>query len=261
MELISPEMKVLADKRNDHPLITVSVVSHLQGNLLLHLLDDFQQYCADLIEVIITINIWESFDLDVSKYNYPIQIIRNENQKGFASNHNSAFERHNGHFFCVINPDVRLVGNPFPVLIRCFDDPSLGSVAPQVFNPSGSQENSARRFPTVFKLIRKAIGLDKPDYSIASENLFVDWIAGLFMFFRGDVFIKIKGFDERYFLYYEDVDICWRLWKAGYKVMLSPAISIIHDAKLQSHSNLKYLKWHISSLIIYLTSTGLLRRR
>ena len=74
----------------------------------------------------------------------------------------------------------------------------------------------------------------------------------MFMVFRTGVFKELGGFDERYFLYYEDVDLCLRLRHAGYEVILLPQVSAIHDARRQSHRNLRYLVIHASSLLRFL---------
>jgi len=71
----------------------------------------------------------------------------------------------------------------------------------------------------------------------------------MFMLFRADTYREIDGFDERYFLYYEDVDICARLRQRGYDVRLVPAASVIHAARRDSHRRARYLAWHIRSTL------------
>ena len=65
-------------------------------------------------------------------------------------------------------------------------------------------------------------------------------------------FKQIGGFDEEYFMYYEDVDICVRLWNSGLRVVACPSISVVHDARRMSGKNLHYFKLHLSSLFGYL---------
>jgi hypothetical protein len=74
----------------------------------------------------------------------------------------------------------------------------------------------------------------------------------MFMLFQSKTFREIGGFDERYFLYYEDADICTRLWRQGRPVMIVPEAEVIHDAQRRSHRNLRYLKWHLGSMARYL---------
>jgi hypothetical protein len=73
----------------------------------------------------------------------------------------------------------------------------------------------------------------------------------MFMLFRAEAFQDIGGFNEEFFLYYEDVDICARLWKAGWKVVLHPGVSVIHDAQRASRHNPRHMAWHLSSMARY----------
>jgi len=82
----------------------------------------------------------------------------------------------------------------------------------------------------------------------------VDWLAGLFLLFPFRLFTAINGFDERYFMYCEDVDICARFRLAGYGVFWDPRISVIHQAQRHSHRRLNHLKWHLVSLVRFFNS-------
>jgi hypothetical protein len=159
----------------------------------------------------------------------------------------------------VLNPDIRLAANPFPALIGELERPGTvaGVVAPRIVDPSGRTEDSARRFPTLRGLVVKALGRASVlDYPIGSSPFSPDWIAGMFMLFRHDAFRAVAGFDERYFLYYEDVDICARLRAAGYDVRLVPAVSAVHDARRASRSDWRHRAWHLQSVLRYLCTTG-----
>jgi GT2 family glycosyltransferase len=74
------------------------------------------------------------------------------------------------------------------------------------------------------------------------------------MLFPCKVFKEISGFDENYFLYYEDVDLCARLKFYGYKIIHYPFVSAIHKARYDSHHNIRYLLWHIFSIIRFFSS-------
>jgi GT2 family glycosyltransferase len=230
------------------PLITISIVSHKQALFVHKLLEDLQQHCASFIEVILTLNVEELLPFESKEYSFPITLIRNSKPKGFGTNHNAAFGVRKGLHFCIMNPDVSLSNNPFPYLIDHCIDENIGVVAPLVTNQKGTIEKSARYYPTLASLLAKLLGFDKADYSIGEECFFPDWVAGMFMLFPSNVFKAIGGFDERYFLYYEDLDLCARLWCAGYKVVFCPSASIIHDARRDSHRNLKYMRWHLTSM-------------
>ena len=82
-------------------------------------------------------------------------------------------------------------------------------------------------------------------------------LAGMFMLFRSEVFRRLGGFDERYFLYYEDVDLCLRLRQLGYDVLLEPGAEALHDARRASRSSPRHLLWHARSLARFLITSRL----
>lgn len=235
--------------------VTVSVVSHRQGRLVRALLYDLDSYCAGTCEVILTVNVPEDLDLATSGRRNPVTVVENTVPRGFAANHNAAFRSVHTPYFCVINPDVRLKSNPFPVLSSVLEDSRVGVVAPLVRNSSGAIENSARKFPTPKILAMKALGLkSEPERSASAHSFEPDWVGGMFMLFRSDFYRTLGGFDEGYFLYYEDIDLCARLRVAGMRVVLEPRVEIIHDAQRASHRNLRYAWWHAMSILRFFRS-------
>lgn len=239
-----------------HSKISISIVSHSQKSLALELLNDLTLYCGSSdIEVILTLNLPEDLLLTPSDYPFSITIIQNQHPLGFGANHNQAYAQATGLFFCAVNPDIRFNNDPFPALLSCLQNPSVGLVAPIVFGGNGEMEDSARRFPTPFKILCKVFGGCKgSDYAVESEIIFPDWLAGMFMLFPRDVFKRLGGFNQRYFLYYEDVDICARLRLQGYEVALCPAAKVIHYARRDSHRDIKFLKWHLTSMLHFFCS-------
>jgi N-acetylglucosaminyl-diphospho-decaprenol L-rhamnosyltransferase len=241
--------------------ISISVVSHRQIDLIESLLQDIETHClAAQVELILTHNLEESTPFDVKHFTFPIKVIRNSTPMGFAANHNQAFLQSSGQFFCVLNPDIRLNADPFQVLIPCLKDSAIGVSAPLIIGKDNHLEDSARRFPTPFKILCKVLGGCKgSDYAINEKIIYPDWVGGMFMLFRREIFAQLRGFDQRYFLYYEDVDICARLRLLGYEVALCPATQVIHHAQRSSHRNLKYLKWHLMSMLRFFCSTPFLK--
>lgn len=228
----------------------MSVVSHRQGGMVNDLLEDVASYSPNL-NVLLTCNVPERVAIRGESLQ-TFHRFENVNAKGFGSNHNAAFRRCDSSFFCVANPDVRLLSDPFPGLLACMDDPKVGLVAPRVVDPAGNPEDSARYFPTPANLAAKILHMDEGRYPVVGEApMEVDWVAGMFMLFRAEAFRDIGGFDDRFFLYYEDVDICARLWKAGWKVMLHPGVSVIHAAQRSSRRKPRYMAWHLSSMARY----------
>ena len=241
--------------------ISISIVSHLQCSLIDKLLADIERVCkASSIEVILTLNMHEELPFAERRFSFPIKTIRNQVPQGFAANHNQAFAHASGQFFCVVNPDIRLSDDPFPALLSCLQDSSVGVAAPIVVGDSGEMEDSARRFPTPFKILCKAFGgCKESDYVVKNEPVFPDWVGGMFMLFPRDIFKRLGGFDQRFFLYYEDVDLCARLRLLGYGVAICPNAKVVHDARRDSHRSFKYLRWHLASMIRFFYSPPFLK--
>ena len=227
--------------------VSISVVSHRQASLVAPLLESLRALHTP-IEVLLTVNVPEEHAFRDEAGPLTVRVIKNETQKGFAANHNAAFRLSRAGYFCVLNPDIRLAADPFPALIEHLRLQGLGAVGPRVMTPQGSVEDSARPFPTPFTILAKTLGAVPPASLPATGVAYPAWIAGMFMLFPRSVYEEAGGFDESYFLYYEDVDLCARLRKLGYRVGYCADVSVIHDARRTSHGDPRYLRWHLASM-------------
>lgn len=227
-------------------MIAVSIVSHGHGAMVQSLVDTLLAF-PEVSRILVTRNIPEALQF---KADARIELIDNALPKGFGENHNAAFLRCIEAYFCPLNPDIELLNNPFPELVAVLESAGAGLAAPLVTAPSGAIEDSMRHFPTPFSLAKKALGRGDGRYVVAAGQapFFPEWVAGMFMLFRREAFSKLHGFDERYFLYFEDVDICLRAWRAGEKVVACPAVGVVHDARRDSRKNLRHLRWHLASM-------------
>lgn len=237
-------------------LISISIVSHAQGEMIASLLSDLDHlHDFENFEVLLVSNVPEELTFQESDYRFPLKILKNSLAKGFAYNHNASFSRSSGSYFCVLNPDIRLYSNPFPSLLAALADVSIGLAAPLVISPDGGIEDSARKFPTPFTILCKAFGAcKKSSYVIDQLPIFPDWVGGMFMVFPRAVFQEMDGFDETYFLYYEDVDICARLTLAGKRIVQLPTASVVHHAQRSSRRKLSYTRWHLQSMLRFFCS-------
>lgn len=244
---------------SDSELVSVSVVSHRQGELVGALLGDLAARVRTPIEVLLTVNVPEPLPFDPARSGVPLRILSNTRQKGFGANHNAAFKESRGRHFCVLNPDIRLERDPFPALIDCLSDPRTGVVAPVIRNPAGQIEDHVRSFPTPWTIAHKALFGGGLDHAIGTE--YPDWVGGMFMLFPREVFEEVGGFDEGYFLYYEDVDLCARLAAGGRRVRVCHAAGAIHAARRESRRSLRYMRWHLSSMLRFFLRYPALKRR
>lgn len=241
-----------------HRLI-LSIVSHGQGDLVARLLDDLAGRIDASVHVIVTINVPEPEGF-LDGRPFPVQVIRNREPKGFGANHNQAFGATRSLFFAVVNPDIRLPRFDIDVLLRSFDDAAIAALSPLVRALDGTVEDNARRFPTParigLRVARRLAGLrNDSDYRLEGALTPVDWVAGMFVVFRSDVFQRIGGFDERYFMYLEDADICRRIGVVGHRAVVDAHSEVVHAARRATLRRWKHFRWHATSMTRFFVDT------
>jgi N-acetylglucosaminyl-diphospho-decaprenol L-rhamnosyltransferase len=230
-------------------MITVSIVSHGHGDMVSRLTEQLLRL-PEISHVILTLNISETLNLPDDTR---VQVIENKTPKGFGANHNAAFKRCDTDFYCVVNPDIELTENPFPVLLAALVQHPAALVAPRVVSPEGTPEDSWRHFPSPLDLLLKAFSRYDGTYPDAevTERFAPDWIAGMFLLFQSKEFAAVNGFDERFFLYYEDVDLCARLRRAQRGLIGCSSVQVVHKAQRASWSSWRYRHYHLTSIARY----------
>lgn len=236
------------------------MVSHGHGRLLAALLRDLAALeRAPTLQVIVTLNLLdEPFDSSAFPH-LRIDVIRNQRPKGFGANHNAAFAQkdEDAAWFAVLNPDLRLPEDPFAALLKFAGErPDCGLLAPRVLNPDGEPEDAVRGNLTVSSLVRRTLGQREAAEAtgVATKGSPFYWLAGMFLFFRAEAYRKAEGFDERFFMYCEDYDLCARLYLDGSGLATVSDCFVIHDAQRRSHRSARFLGWHVRSLIRVWTS-------
>ncbi len=188
--------------------------------------------------------------------------IKNENIKYISNNKNMGFGRacnqiektQNSSYILFLNPDVEVSKNAIDKLIDFLKkNEKIGMVTGKLLFPDGSFQLSCRKFPTILRVLfgrESFLRKTFPNNIISKEYLmsdldynkiqFPDWVRGAVMLFKTDLFEKIGGFDEKFFLYFEDTDICLRLRKKGYEIAYLPEAVFYH--KLGSSTKKERLK-------------------
>jgi len=237
---------------HDGEKVAVSIVSHGHCEMIPELIVQLLK-CPEISRIIITKNIPEEILIPKSTI---IHVIENKSSKGFGENHNFAFSTIKEKYFCPLNPDIKLLDNPFPRLIQTLKKSDAELTAPVVLNELGHIEDSIRNFPTFMSLLKKLLFGIQGQFNLAesSNTVLPDWVAGMFMFFKSTAYAELCGFDKKYFLYYEDVDICVRLWRSRMRLVVDPSIYVIHEARRASRNNFYHLKLHLRSMLLYFLS-------
>jgi N-acetylglucosaminyl-diphospho-decaprenol L-rhamnosyltransferase len=146
---------------------------------------------------------------------------------GYGASVNRGARELSGQFLCVLNPDIRFFDDRFgPSLLHHFDDPRVGLVAPALRLRDGRLQDSARVTPTPVDLVmRRWVAPQLGAVRTAGD---VDWVVGACFVVRREAWEAVGGFDERFFLYFDDVDLCQRLRRAGWRVRFDPAYEVEH---------------------------------
>ncbi len=174
-------------------------------------------------------------------------LIANSDNLGFSKANNRALEKCRGRYVLLLNPDTEILDNAMKNMVDYMDRrDTIDCLAPQLIYPDWSVQRSCRHFPSFFTDLMENLFLD----SFFSKSMFfnryrmgawphdrarfVDQPYGACLLFRAEVFKKIGLMDERFFMYYDEVDLCYRLKKAGGKIYFLPAIKIVHHTNKSS---------------------------
>ncbi len=241
----------------------LSIVSHIQGGLVEKALKAIALSSgtkARRLRVWLTINIPEpSFSRQIQQTQWPfdLRIIQNPKPLGFGANHNQAFAHAQlsgaAKWFCVMNPDVLWPADTdafWADLQNDVFDSKVGLVCPQQVDENGAVQDYARHLPTPWGLVARTIRRMGGGAALGQPLPLnqADWANGACMVWRSSVFAALGGFDERYFMYCEDTDICLRTRLAGYRIEQGPT-TVVHLAQRNTGKQWPHLVWHVKSLL------------
>ncbi|NCT08490.1 MAG: glycosyl transferase family 2 [Flavobacteriia bacterium] len=199
-----------------------------------------------------------------------IEYTSNEKNIGFGSGHNRILNKISeiSDYHLILNPDVSFEKSVIPNLIlELKKHQNVAMIAPKVLFPDGSHQYSCRRYPVVIELLARRFKILKHLFENKvfrgeyrekelSKPFFAEYLTGCFQLYKTADFVKLNGFDERYFLYMEDVDICKKLDILGKKKLYYPQEQIIHVLKQGSLKNVNLFLNHLTSAIKYFLKWG-----
>lgn len=184
--------------------------------------------------------------------------IKTKKNIGFGAGHNLAFQNFtlSSDIHLIINPDTYFTPSDIKEFLEWFfisKDISLAT--PKVRYPDGSVQNIARNIPTPLSLIKRRLNIDA-DELMLKDNSIEDtpFAHGCFMVFKTEVFKKLDGFDERFFMYMEDIDIFIRAKNFG-RTVINTNYNIYHHYKKESSKSIKLLYIHMVSAVKFFLKT------
>ncbi len=248
--------------------IYISVISHHQTDLIKHYYADFPVKVGKREVVLAICDNSGSQDLKVfceaSGYRYYHDGI----VRGFGSNHNLMFKYLSPcdeDIFIIANPDLKILPDQLEGMIAHFEksDADLFTSTMYLDKEREILDFPDRYFPGILNFPISIATGKRLHYGSRRRVTDPEWISGAFILFRPAAYRRLGGFDEGYFLYCEDIDLCYRAHRMGMKLMMDPDHYVEHDSRMGSRSLFsRNLWWHISSTLRYLVKnriTTLLR--
>jgi len=212
--------------------ISVIIVNYNTSRVFKNCLNSIWKYKNDYqLEVIVVDN--NSFDDSVVmiRKDFPeVKLLINHENQGFARANNLAARIADSEILFFLNPDTLIQENIFQKIIEIFEaNPRVGIVAPQLVVPDSSPQPWAYgKEEGLWQLVKNKFKNNLPTYQLTNLLTKADWVSGAALIVRRDVFEKVGGFDENFFMYFEDRDLCYRVRQLGYKIIVLPEIKVVH---------------------------------
>ncbi len=206
---------------------------------------------------------YRSFDSEKIHY------VSTPNNPGYGAGHNLGIKQSiigDYNYHLVVNPDIRLEKEILKDLVHYMDNENeVGQIMPKVLNSDGSIQFVCKLLPTPFDLIirrflpksffEKKQELFQLKFTGYDKQMNIPFLSGCFMFFRVTALKDVGAFDERFFMYGEDIDLTRRIHNK-YKTLFYPNVTVIHEHGKGSYKSFKLLKIHIKNIIKYFNKWG-----
>lgn len=258
-----------------HLKLSIVIVNYNSHDDLARCLESLRRCpprCA--CETVVVDNASTAPGLDAVRERFPeIHWEINPRNEGYARGANQGMALYETEYTLVLNPDIVMQPGAIDVLLDAADrHPKAGLIGPQLLNEDGSIQDSCRRFYTLRTLLMRRTVLGKifPRSRAVSRHLMhdfdhlsqrtVDWVLGGCLLVRREAVARVGPMDERFFLYFEDVDWCYRMWQAGYEVLYLPESRFVHRHRRQSAAGVRDKSFwlHLGSLISFYEKWGIL---
>jgi GT2 family glycosyltransferase len=260
---------------NSNPDVSIVIVSFNTRDLLRDCLNTVARECGSVTyEILVVDSASRDGSVEMVAKEFPeVRLITSSVNLGFAGANNRAFPACRGRYVVLLNSDAFLTSGALPLSVKHMEEnPRVGIGGARLVGRDGGWQPSARMFPSILNDLLMLSGLSgrfpksrffgRVDRTWASplEEADVDWVPGAYSIIRRDALEKVGYFDSRFFLYYEEVDLCRRFKNEGYGVHYWPDIEVIHLGG-ESSKTLRQLKmssagaqltlWRMRSALLY----------
>lgn len=239
---ILPSSLGLNDRANKMKLSIIVVSWNVREDLVRCIRSIKENRPMSEFEIIVVDNASTDGSADMIRKGFPeVTMITNKENLGHAAANKQGIEKSRGEYLFFLNSDTIVHPNSLDILIKFLDEnKNVGACGPKLLNDDGTTQSSIRRFPsfravlyrnTVFRFLHVFRseynrGLMKDfDYD---KEMDVDQVTGAALMVKRSVIKQVGGMDERFFIYYEDVDLCYRVKQAGWRIVFTPEAVITH---------------------------------
>lgn len=256
----SPNQTSLTDSNSDPerpvppvgPDLSVIVVSYNVRDLVCRCLESLRAELAGLdAEILVVDNASSDGTVEAIRRQFPeVRVLANDRNWGFGAANNQALRIATGQAVLFLNSDTELHSGAITAMLGYLKaHPNVGVVGPRLRFPSGIIQSSRRSFPTPLVGLVESTIIQRwfPGLSILGHYYRttgsddqcqdVDWLVGACLLARDEVIAEIGGFDERFFMYSEEIDWCFRAHQAGWRIVYLPAAEVIHHEGRSSEQN------------------------
>lgn len=242
-----------------NPELSVIIVNYNGLKYLKECLESLTQKLQEItFEIIVLDNDSKDASCNYIKQNHPdVKLIESKINYGFGKGNNEAVKTAQGEYLLLINNDTIVLDNLKPVLDYLKSDNNIGVVGINMRNATNEYIPAAGNFPNYRNMFQFKklldLGTEFKTGNFSKEHYEVGWLGGSFLILSKETYNRIKGFDEDYFMYVEDVDFCKKIANIGLKRVFMPSSSYIHFVGFNTNKNSMlvkgykiYLKKHFS---------------
>lgn len=244
--------------------VSVSIVTHNNSEEIVKVLESIFNNTKGLnLKVFVIDNDSNDSTIDIIKEKYQnVALIQMDDNTGFGYAHNQVLNMISSDYHVIINPDITFNSNVIKELVDYLEEHNdTVMITPRILNMDGTEQYLPKLSPKIRYLLggrfEKFGGMFsrwRNEYTMKSESITepieIDFCTGCFMVVKTDVLKKLNGFDDRFFMYFEDADLTKRAKKYG-KVIFYPNTFVTHEWKRESSKSLKYFMIQLSSMIKY----------
>lgn len=244
--------------------LDVVIVNYNAGEYLARCIQSLFAHGGDAtVRVVVVDNASRDGSADGVPTRTDVRLIRNSTNRGFSAAINQGIGESSAPFILLLNPDAEIVSGTLGGLLKLTADRArVGAVGPMIRNPDGTVYPTGRKFPTIIEAVGHALlGPFRPEnrftrsYTLADWNRTterrVDWVSMSCMLVRRRAIEEVGLLDESFFLYAEELDLCTRLREAGWWVLFTPEVEVVHEGGVSTGRSKRMTLEHSRSVYRY----------